>query len=472
MSATSHDYESLLWAESSDLASLLDELDDADFDHASLCDGWRVRDVMSHMLLGHTTPMLRMMGLLAKYRFNVPKASRIGSVEYGSAHSPDEIRAAWHGVVDGHVMNGIAKTISKKEGFVDHTIHHQDIRRPLGRSRSIPEDRLIAALDAMPTIGGFVKSKQRMDGLRWTATDVELDLWRRPRGDRTGGGAHPPGEWPAGADRRGQGRRRSDAQGASRRLTRRSALPRCSTGVVGQSMHRYACCTRGAQGGCTRGRSDGTQFRWVQSGGNSGGRSSTQVVSSRGGRRGGERQGDGGSAVVAEHDGVTATWDEDGGGVEVGGGNLVGELHWRPRVELAGGGEPREIARRFCEAGITLDVDVPDVAVCRPLEDFVTPRAGVFTDGEIRGGLGSIISAGHDHVGARCDRVEIGLPREGQRHETVQDLEVSVGEFREHGRDHGEPVGARQRGDQPGTDPTARDDRAIGRGERFGVERA
>ena len=25
----------------------------------------------------------------------------------------------------------------------------------------------------MPTIGGFVKSKQRMDGLRWTATDVE-----------------------------------------------------------------------------------------------------------------------------------------------------------------------------------------------------------------------------------------------------------------------------------------------------------
>ncbi len=128
---------------------------------------------MSHMLLGHTTPMLRMMGLLAKYRFNVPKASRIGSVEYGSAHSPEEIRAAWHGVVDGKVMNGIAKTISKKEGFVDHTIHHQDIRRPLGRSRSIPDDRLIAALDAMPTIGGFVKSKQRMDGLRWTATDVE-----------------------------------------------------------------------------------------------------------------------------------------------------------------------------------------------------------------------------------------------------------------------------------------------------------
>lgn len=172
MSTTSHDYETLLWAESLDLGSLLDELDDADFDHASLCRGWRVRDVMSHMVLGHTTPMMRMMRLLAKYRFNVPKASLQGSVEYGSAHSPEEIRAAWRGVANGHVMKGISKAISKKEGFVDHMIHHQDIRRPLGRPRTIADDRLVAALDAMPSLGGFVKSKQRMDGLRWTATDV------------------------------------------------------------------------------------------------------------------------------------------------------------------------------------------------------------------------------------------------------------------------------------------------------------
>jgi uncharacterized protein (TIGR03083 family) len=173
MPSTDHDYERLLWSESSDLAGLLDELDDADFDHASLCDGWRVRDVVSHMVLGHSTPMRSMIVLLAKSGFNVPKASRHGSVQYGSAHSPSEIRAAWHEVVDGRVMKGIARTISKKEGFVDHLIHHQDIRRPLERPRTIPADRLVAALDAMPTIGGFVKSKQRMAGLRWTATDVD-----------------------------------------------------------------------------------------------------------------------------------------------------------------------------------------------------------------------------------------------------------------------------------------------------------
>lgn len=175
-----HDYEGLLWAESSDLASLLDELDDGDFDHVSLCDGWRVRDVISHMVVGHTRPMLPMIGLIAKHGFNVPRASLKGSIDYGSSHSPAEIRAAWHDVVDGQKMNGIARTISKKEGFVDHLIHHQDIRRPLDRPRTISADRLTAALDAMPTIGGFLKSKQRMVGLRWTATDANWTCGEGP----------------------------------------------------------------------------------------------------------------------------------------------------------------------------------------------------------------------------------------------------------------------------------------------------
>lgn len=180
MPKSDHDYETLMWDESADLASLLDELDEQDFDHASLCDGWRVRDVVSHMVLGHTTPMPRMLGLVGRHGFNVPRASLKGSAQYGSAHSADQIRTAWHAVVDDRTTKGIARFVSKQEGFVDHLIHHQDIRRPLGRPRSIPEDRLVAALDAMPTIGGFVQSKQRMAGLRWTATDVDWSFGDGP----------------------------------------------------------------------------------------------------------------------------------------------------------------------------------------------------------------------------------------------------------------------------------------------------
>lgn len=173
MATSTHDYENLLWTESADLGALLDELDDPDLDVMSLCEGWRVRDVVSHMLVGHTTPMPAMVMTVARHGFNVPKASLRASVEYGSAHSPAEIRAGWHQVVDDRVMRGIGKVIPTKEAFVDHLIHHQDIRRPLGRPRSIPTERLLGALDAMPTIGGFVKSKQRMAGLGWRATDVD-----------------------------------------------------------------------------------------------------------------------------------------------------------------------------------------------------------------------------------------------------------------------------------------------------------
>ena len=107
MSDAEHDYESLLWSESADLVALLDELDDADFDRASLCDGWRARDVVSHMVLGHTTSTPVMVGLIAKHGFNVPRASRYGSAQYGSAHSAAELRDRWREVADGRVREGI-----------------------------------------------------------------------------------------------------------------------------------------------------------------------------------------------------------------------------------------------------------------------------------------------------------------------------------------------------------------------------
>lgn len=175
-----HEYERLLWDESSDIAATLGELGDTDFDAMSLCEGWRVRDVASHMIVGHTSPMSKILVEVAKNRFSVPKGSFEISREYGSAHSPAEIRAAWTAVAAEHTRKGITKVISDKEGFADHLIHHQDIRRPLGRPRTIPTERLTAALDALPTIGGFLKSKQRMKGLSWRATDVDWTFGEGP----------------------------------------------------------------------------------------------------------------------------------------------------------------------------------------------------------------------------------------------------------------------------------------------------
>ena len=60
-----------------------------------------------------------------------------------------------------------------KEALVDHFTHHQDIRRPLGLPRELPTDRLLAALDAAPGIGGLLKAKGRAKGLRFVASDLD-----------------------------------------------------------------------------------------------------------------------------------------------------------------------------------------------------------------------------------------------------------------------------------------------------------
>jgi hypothetical protein len=52
VSEREHDYDDLLWSESADLVALMDELDDAEFDHPSLCDGWRVRDLWHESMPG------------------------------------------------------------------------------------------------------------------------------------------------------------------------------------------------------------------------------------------------------------------------------------------------------------------------------------------------------------------------------------------------------------------------------------
>jgi len=181
------DYDRLRLEEMAAISELLHELSQEDWDHPSLCDGWRVRDVIGHMCVGYTTPMPAMIVKVGRRGFNVPKASREESVAFATDHAPAEILAVFDAVYRGNVRKGIAKVIKPAEGLVDHVIHHQDVRRPLGRPRVVPEERLVAALGVIPGLGGFVGAKKRVAGLRLVATDVE---WSEGQGPEVSG----PGE--------------------------------------------------------------------------------------------------------------------------------------------------------------------------------------------------------------------------------------------------------------------------------------
>jgi uncharacterized protein (TIGR03083 family) len=172
---TTRDWDALRWTETGDLGSLLHELPDEAFDQPSLCDGWEVRDVLAHVLAGHTTTMPRMIRLLAGHGFNVTKTSAVESRNYARDLSADQIREQWDAMVANRTTRGISRMIPAKESFVDHMVHHQDIRRALHRPREIPEERMVAALEGAVTLSSpMFAPKRQVRDLRLSADDCDF----------------------------------------------------------------------------------------------------------------------------------------------------------------------------------------------------------------------------------------------------------------------------------------------------------
>ncbi len=155
------------------LCDTLSSYTDAEWDHDTYCTGWRVRDVVGHLLVGYTTPMPKMIAKVAARGFNVEKASAEESEAYGSSHTPQELLAELRRVQRDDVRKGIARVIPAPEGVVDHVIHHIDVTRPLGKQATSSPAARRAALDEIVTLGGFVRAKGRAKGLRFEATDMD-----------------------------------------------------------------------------------------------------------------------------------------------------------------------------------------------------------------------------------------------------------------------------------------------------------
>ncbi len=169
------DHRAMMWDEVADLGVLAHELTDEEFDAPSLCEGWNVRDIYGHMGFGHTTSMGPFLLKLLSYKGNIPKGSFELSKRFVEGWTPAQIVEFWDTVmVQQHPRRGIALLIKDHEGFLDHLIHNQDIRRPLGRPREIPEERLVAAMDVLPRIKTpLFATKPVVAGLQLVATDID-----------------------------------------------------------------------------------------------------------------------------------------------------------------------------------------------------------------------------------------------------------------------------------------------------------
>jgi uncharacterized protein (TIGR03083 family) len=167
-------------AERTDLADFLATLEPEQWAAASLCEGWRVRDVVAHIMSFDGVSLVGMLRRAIRARF--VDINQVGVDELASLSTEQLL-----GRLRAHLQpRGLATTFGGRLALLDVTIHHQDIRRPLGKPRQIPAERLRCVLaDAVrsPELPG----RRLARGVRLAPTDLD---WSHGSGPEVTG----PGE--------------------------------------------------------------------------------------------------------------------------------------------------------------------------------------------------------------------------------------------------------------------------------------
>lgn len=168
-------------AERAELADFLGSLPHEQWDSPSLCAGWQVRDVVAHIVSYEEHGNADLLRRLVRARLRPHKLNDVAITEYNDLEP-----AALVAFLREHLQpHGVTATFGGGVGLVDGLIHHQDIRRPLGMPRTIPDERLRYALRfavTAPPIRGFWRAR----GIRLVATDLD---WARGTGPEARGPA-------------------------------------------------------------------------------------------------------------------------------------------------------------------------------------------------------------------------------------------------------------------------------------------
>jgi len=181
---TAPDHKRLHDEENADFSLYLHRLDDEAWEQPSLCEGWRVRDVVGHILYGNELKLWTLPFRLARHRFSSDRSGAVYSRARAEGRSPAELVEAFD---RRDPWAGTCRIFPPRLVLLDRLVHHQDIRRALGHARTVPEERLVAVLDASPKLGSVFRAKGRTRGVRLRATDVD---WRWGDGPEVSG----PGE--------------------------------------------------------------------------------------------------------------------------------------------------------------------------------------------------------------------------------------------------------------------------------------
>jgi uncharacterized protein (TIGR03083 family) len=158
-----------------DFADFLAGLTSGQWESASLCAGWTVRDVAAHCVSFEGCSPRDLAARFLKGRLQTDRINAIAVADLAGSSTDHFIGL----LRDNAEPHGLGAGFGGRVALTDNMIHQQDIRRPLGLPREIPAARLRVALDFVryaPTIRGAWRAR----GVRLVAADLDWSYGKGP----------------------------------------------------------------------------------------------------------------------------------------------------------------------------------------------------------------------------------------------------------------------------------------------------
>lgn len=164
-------------AERAALATTLAGLDLAQWEHASLCPGWRVQDVAAHVISNPQIGWRHLPGMFGRHLGRSYNTMILREVQrLGATETPASILEDFDRYADSRRHVPITTTV---EPLVDVLLHHQDVVRPLGLHREMAPEAAAVAADRMRLLAPLSGTRRLVRSVRFEATDV---AWTRGSG--------------------------------------------------------------------------------------------------------------------------------------------------------------------------------------------------------------------------------------------------------------------------------------------------
>ncbi|KRE42015.1 maleylpyruvate isomerase family mycothiol-dependent enzyme [Knoellia sp. Soil729] len=152
-------------------------LDKDQWEVQSLSHEWTVRQVAAHLVDNARTTPMRIVVAMALARFNFDRQNAMG-VERELGETAADTLEGLREVA--HRRSGPPAPLDSR--LVEEVVHGEDIRRPLGITRSYPVETVERSLRYQArTSVGLGGGKQRIAGVRLRATDADIVIGDGPQ---------------------------------------------------------------------------------------------------------------------------------------------------------------------------------------------------------------------------------------------------------------------------------------------------